>query len=77
MTITSLKCIKQSVHYRLLTGHSLNAMVNNAKLQHTHIKYFLNWSAHLHYFSALPPLRTAHASTVQLEGMLHIMLLLT
>ena len=34
MTTTSLKCIKQPVHYRLLAGHSLNAVVNNAKLKH-------------------------------------------
>lgn len=36
MTITSLKCIMQPVHYHLLAGHSLKAVVNNAKLKHTY-----------------------------------------
>lgn len=36
MTITSLKCIMQPVPYHLLAGHSLNAVVNNAKLKHTY-----------------------------------------
>jgi len=33
-TTTSLKCIKQPVHYRWLAGHSFNAVVSNANLKH-------------------------------------------
>jgi len=77
MTITSLKCIKQPVHCHLLAGHSLNAVMNNAKLKHMYKVFSKLMSSFPHYFSALPPLRIAHASTVQPEGMLHIRLLLT